>query len=90
MSGSKRWSQLEKIVDKKTLSNSINELFQLGLIQATIIHDTPTGSKAYELTPIGKKIISLIEEMEKEFKEFHSNAPPKDPEKFINESLEKD
>ena len=52
---SKKWSQLEKITDKKTLSKSIKELLDLGLIQVSITYDTPTGSKVYELTPLGKK-----------------------------------
>ncbi|AGK60968.1 transcriptional regulator, HxlR family [Archaeoglobus sulfaticallidus PM70-1] len=85
--GSKRWSQLEKLADKKTLSKSINELFDLGLIEATIIHDTPTGSKAYQLSPLGKKVVQLLEQIEKEFEEYHSHLP-KEPEKFVNELIE--
>ncbi len=80
--GSKRWSQLEKITDKKTLSNSVNELFQLGLIEATIINDTPTGSKAYQLTPLGQKVVQLLEQIEKEFEEYHKSLPK--GEEFVN------
>ena len=87
--GSKRWSQLEKLTDKKTLSNSINELFQLGLIEATIIKDTPTGSKAYQLTPLGKKVVQLLEQIEKEFEEYYSHLP-NESDRFINELLEDD
>lgn len=85
--GSKRWSQLEKITDKKTLSQSLNELFQLGLIEATIIHDTLTGSKAYQLSSLGKKVVKLLEQIGKEFEEYHSRASPKDPEESINKLL---
>ncbi len=86
----KRWSQLEKVIYKKNLYQSINELFDLGLIEATIVHDTPTGSKAYQLTPLGKKVVQLLEQIEKEFEEYHSKAPPKDPKEFINELLDDD
>ncbi len=84
-----RWGQLEKLADKKTLSRSINELFDLGLIEATIVHDTPTGSKAYQPTPLGKKVVQLLEQIVMEFEEYHSKAPPKDPEEFIGELMEK-
>ncbi|AIY90476.1 TPA_asm: hypothetical protein GacPV1_gp15 [Geoglobus acetivorans pleomorphic virus 1] len=87
--GKKRWSKLLEILkDKKSLSYRIRELSDLGLIQVTVIHDTPTGTKFYELTPLGKKVVQLLEQIEKEFEEYHSKAPPKDPEKFINELLD--
>ncbi len=87
----KRWNQLEKVVnDKQAVSYRIRELQDLGIIRLTIIRDTPTGSKAYELTPLGKKIVELIEEMKKEFEKYHSKAPSKDPKKFINELLDDD
>ncbi|RLI80384.1 transcriptional regulator [Archaeoglobales archaeon] len=85
----KKWSDLEKSLYKKDLYHSIRELLNLGLIQITVIHDTPTGSKAYELTPLGKKIVRHIEEMEKEFEKYHKGLP-KEPDKFINELLDKD
>ncbi len=69
----KKWSDLSHIADSRSLSNGIHELLGLGLIQITIIHDTPTGSKAYELTPLGKKIVKHIEEMKKEFEKYHSH-----------------
>jgi len=87
--GKKRWSKiLEILKDKKSVSHRIRELVDLGLIQITIVHDTPAGTKYYELTPLGKKIVQLLEQIEKEFEEYHSKAPPKDPKKFINELLE--
>jgi len=85
--GSKRWSQLEKLIDKKTLSNSVKELFRLGLIEATIIHDTETGSKAYQLSPLGEKVVILLKEIEKEFEKYHAQALPEKPEEFIGEVL---
>ncbi|AGK60965.1 transcriptional regulator, HxlR family [Archaeoglobus sulfaticallidus PM70-1] len=86
----KRWSELEKSIYKKDLHKGIKELLDLGLIQITLRFDTPTGSKAYELSPLGKKIVQLLEQIEEEYTKYHSKAPQKDPEKFINELLEKD
>jgi DNA-binding HxlR family transcriptional regulator len=86
----KRWSYIENTIkDKRAMSYRIRELLKLGLIKVTIIYDTPTGTKAYELTPLGKKIVQLIEEMEKEFEKWHSGLP-KEPDKFIEEVLEGD
>ena len=87
---SKKWSDLEKLLNKKYVHQGLKELLDLGLIQITVIRDTPTGSKAYELTPLGRKIVQHIEEMEKEFEEYHSKAPPKDPEEFIDELLKEE
>jgi len=87
--GAKKWIFLENTVkDKQAVSHRLREFLNLGLIQITIIHDTPTGSKAYELTPLGKKIVKHIEEMEKEFREYHKGLPK--GRKFIEEVLEED
>ena len=63
--GPKKWKDLEKIIDKKTLSQSIKELLKMKLIEPVIIYDSPTGSKAYELTPLGRYIVKKLEELEK-------------------------
>jgi len=86
--GGKRWSNLLEVAkDKKTLSHRIRELSDLGLIQIKLTFDTPTGTKLYELTPLGKKVVQLLEQIEKEFEEYHSYLP-EEPEKFVNELLE--
>ncbi|ADC66228.1 hypothetical protein Ferp_2097 [Ferroglobus placidus DSM 10642] len=85
--GRKKWSELEKLLNKKYVHQGIKELLDLGLIQIVIIRDSPTGTKYYELTPLGKRIVELIEEMEKEFEKYHSKAPSRDPKKFINKLL---
>jgi DNA-binding HxlR family transcriptional regulator len=91
-SGAKRQKDLilTTRLDKTIIWRRIKELIDFGLIQITVMRDTPTGSKAYELTPLGRKIVQLIEEMEKEFEEYHSQAPPKDPEEFIGEVLKEE
>ena len=59
-----RWSELEKIVDKKTLSFSINELVEIGLIEPVLLKDSPKGSKAYVLTDFGRFVLEKLEEIE--------------------------
>ena len=55
----------------------------MGVIQILIIHDTPTGSKYYELTPLGKKIAENLIKMQEEYEKFLSSLPPKDPKEFL-------
>ena len=88
--GAKRWSFVEQNVgDKKSVSYRIRELANLGIIKIGVVHDTPQGTKLYELTPLGKKIIQHIEEMEREFEEYHrKHSFPDTVEEFINEELE--
>ena len=64
LEGPKRWSELEKIVDKKTLSFSINELIETGLIEPVLLKDSPKGSKAYVLTDFGRFVLQKLEEIE--------------------------
>ncbi|WP_290596368.1 MULTISPECIES: winged helix-turn-helix transcriptional regulator [unclassified Archaeoglobus] len=79
----KRWSELEKeIGDKQALSYRIRELLNLGILEITIIYDTPTGSKAYQLSPLGKKILKHLEEMQEEFEKYH--YAPESDEEFLN------
>ncbi|WP_290596659.1 MULTISPECIES: winged helix-turn-helix transcriptional regulator [unclassified Archaeoglobus] len=78
----KRWGILENAVkDKRAVSYRIRELLNLGIIEITIIHDTPTGSKAYKLSPLGEKIVKLIEEMQEEFEKWHYQ--PESDEEFL-------
>lgn len=64
-SGAKKWSQLEKLLDKKTLYNSLKELCEAGLIEPVVIKDSVTGSKAYALTDFGKLVLEKLEELAK-------------------------
>ncbi|WP_456468214.1 winged helix-turn-helix transcriptional regulator [Archaeoglobus sp.] len=85
----KRWSELEKeIRDKQALSYRIKELLNLGILELTILNDTPTGSKAYQLSPLGKKIVKLLEEMEKEFEDYH--YMPESDEEFLEGNWRRD
>jgi len=61
----KRWEDLKKIVrDPKTLSNRLNELYDLNLVTATVIFDKPRGSKAHVLTDFGRFVLQKLEEIE--------------------------
>ncbi|WP_290596370.1 MULTISPECIES: winged helix-turn-helix transcriptional regulator [unclassified Archaeoglobus] len=82
----KRWSWLEhQLKDKKSTSYRIKELLDLGILEITIIHDTPTGTKAYKLSPLGEKIVKLIEEMQKEFEKWHYQ--PESDEEFLERKM---
>ena len=89
---SKPLKQIELInrtkLDKTIVWRRIKELLDFGLIALTTIRDTPTGSKAYELTPLGKKIVKHIEEMEKEFERYHKGLSK--GRKFIEEVMEEE
>jgi len=87
--GPKRWSELEKLINKRYVHEGIRELLNLGLVEVELVFDTPTGSKAYQLSPLGKKVVQLLEQIEKEFEKYHSQLP-KEPEKFVDELLEGD
>lgn len=85
----KRWKDLDEVVkDKRALSYRIKELLNLGIIQLTILEDTPTGSKAYKLSPLGKKILKHIEEMQKEFEEWHYE--PETDEEYLEGNWRRD
>lgn len=75
-------------LDKTIVWRRLNELFDLGLIR--ISFSGATSPKLYELTPLGQRIVQLLEQMEAEFEKYHSQAPPKDPEKFIGELMGED
>ena len=86
--GSKKWNDLIKLLYPRDLSKGLRELIDNGLIGITIVHDTPTGSKAYMLTELGKKIVKHIEEMQKEFEEYH--YMPESDEEFLEGNWRRD
>jgi len=86
--GRKKWADLEKAVkEKKSTSFRIKELLRSGLVQVIIIHDTPTGTKYYQLTPFGEKILEKIEEIERLVEEEKKKRLPEEPEEFVGEIL---
>ncbi len=78
LDGPKKWLDLEKVVkEKKSTSYRIREFIDLGIIHIKIIHDTPTGSKYYELTPFGRKIVKLLKSINEECEKYVAASPPK-------------
>ena len=74
----KKWGTLERIVkDKQAVSFRLREFLNMGLIQISVRFDTPTGSKYYALTPIGQKIAQKLKEMQEDYEDYLSKAPPK-------------
>ncbi len=86
--GSKRWSDLSSILYPRDLHKGLRELIDNGFIEVTIIRDTPTGSKAYQLSPLGKKIVKLLEEMQEEFEKYH--YIPESDEEFLEGNWRRD
>ena len=78
LSGPKKWLELERIVkEKKSTSYRLKEFIEAEIVYIKIVHDTPTGSKYYALTPIGQKIAQKLKEMQEDYEEHLSKAPPK-------------
>ncbi len=77
--GPKTWSDLEGIEDMNPakLSRRLRELLQHGLVRIVIIHDRPTGTKAYSITDFGLKVLSKLEEIEKIYEQELAKAPLK-------------
>ncbi len=73
--GAKRPKELteDTKLDKTIIWRRVRELFQIGLIEVIIRHDTPTGIKAYKLTPLGERILEILDEMKKELNEYHNS-----------------
>ena len=77
--GPKTWSDLEEIEDMNPakLGRRLKELLHHGLVYIVIIHDKPTGTKAYSITDFGRKILTKLEEIEQIYEEEMKKAPPK-------------
>jgi DNA-binding HxlR family transcriptional regulator len=64
-SGPKKWSDFEKLMNKKYVHQGLRELAELGLVKPVVIEDSPIGSKAYVLTDFGRFVLEKLEEIEK-------------------------
>ncbi len=61
--GKKRWSEFERLMNKRQVSDSLNELIRLKLIQAEEQHRGLQVYRVYSLTPLGQKVIEKLEEL---------------------------
>jgi tRNA nucleotidyltransferase/poly(A) polymerase len=60
----RRWSELEKIADKRTVSECIDLLIELGFVKATIDYsESPKGIKKYALTKRGTIFAQKLKEL---------------------------
>ena len=60
----RRWSELEKIADKRTVSECIDLLIKLGFVKATIGYsESPKGIKKYALTKKGATFAQKLKEL---------------------------
>jgi len=64
-SGPKRWSEFERLMNKKYVHQGLRELAELGLVKPIVLDDSPIGSKAYVLTDFGRFVLEKLEEIEK-------------------------
>ncbi|QIW23623.1 transcriptional regulator [Sulfolobus sp. S-194] len=64
--GSKGFNELQRVtkLSSKTLSNTLKDLEEAGIVKRVIISDRPFRVK-YELTEKGKELRTLFTEMEK-------------------------
>ncbi len=91
-------SALEKKLIKKvgmsanTVYKRINTLARLGIINFDFgVSEKGRPAKICKLTPLGKKIVQHIEEMEREFEDYHRKRSfPDTVEEFIDKELEND
>ena len=81
------WNELLKKANQNsnTLSYRTREFIQLKLIEEELVsvQDSPRRRKVYVLTPTGKRILELIEEIEKAY-----NVRISEDEKFEREAEE--
>ena len=67
------WNELLKKSNQNsnTLSHRTREFIQLGLISEELMQvpDSPRRKKVYTLTPTGKRILELLEEIERVYEE---------------------
>jgi len=63
-SGKKRWSELEKLMNKRQVSDALNELIDMGLVQTDEQRRGLQVYKLYDLTPLGLKALEKLQELE--------------------------
>jgi len=60
-----RWKDLEKIVDKRTVSECIDLLINIGFVEAKIDYsESPKGVKKYTLTERGRLFAQKLRELD--------------------------
>jgi len=63
-SGKKRWSNFEKILNKKQVSDALKELIELGLVKPVKHVRGLKEYNIYELTDTGRQVLEYLEKAE--------------------------
>jgi len=72
--GKNRWSDFEKVLNKRQISEALNELIQLGLIRTKKQRRGLQEYNIYELTEAGKEVVKILEELEDKIKKASSRS----------------
>lgn len=62
--GKRRWSEFERLMNKRQVSDSLNELIRLGLVQTIEQQRGLQIYRVYALTPLGHRVLEKLEEIE--------------------------
>ena len=62
--GEKRWSELERVLNKKQVSESLRELIEMQLVKAEERRRGLQTYKIYGLTKRGKKVVDELKKIE--------------------------
>jgi|Deesub1362A_J573_1020465.scaffolds.fasta_scaffold01722_15 DNA-binding HxlR family transcriptional regulator len=60
----RRWSELEKLMNKRQVSDALNELIDMGLVQTDEQRRGLQVYKLYNLTPLGLTALEKLQELE--------------------------
>ncbi len=63
-SGKKRWSELERLMNKRQVSDALNELIEMGLVQTEEYRKGLRVYRLYYITPLGLKVLEMLQELE--------------------------
>lgn len=63
-SGKEKWSDFERILNKKQVSDSLKELIELGLVKTEKREKGLKEYKIYKLTEAGRYVIEYLERVE--------------------------
>jgi len=64
-SGEKRWSELERVLNKRQVSEALNELIELKLVKATEKRRGLQTYKTYGLTRRGEDLVKELKKVER-------------------------
>jgi len=69
MSGKNRWSDFEKVMNKRQVSEALGELIELGVIKAIEKKKGLKTYHVYEITDLGKYLLRRLDDAESKLRE---------------------